>query len=73
MLVFASDASGKIVLINNVKNGKACNCFCIACNDPLIARNGGKIKAHSFAHTTKEESRTCGLLTSYFKLVVMKY
>ncbi|MCH2089140.1 MAG: hypothetical protein MK175_18305 [Pseudoalteromonas sp.] len=59
MLVFASDASGKIVSISNVKNGKACNCFCIACNDPLIARNGGKIKAHSFAHTTKEESRTC--------------
>jgi hypothetical protein len=59
MLVFASDASGKVVSINNVKNGKACNCFCIACNDPLIARNGGKIKAHSFAHTTKEESRTC--------------
>ena len=59
MLVFASDAFGKIVSINNVKNGKACNCFCIACNDPLIARNGGKIKAHSFAHTTKEESRTC--------------
>jgi len=59
MLVFASDASGKVVSINNVKNGKACNCFCIACNDPLVARNGGTVYAHSFAHTTKEESRTC--------------
>ncbi len=59
MLVFASDASGKVVSINNVKNGKACNCFCIACNDPLIARNGGKIKAHSFAHTSKPEKRSC--------------
>ena len=59
MLVFASDASGKVVSINNVKNGKACNCFCIACNDPLVARNGGTKNAHSFAHTTKEESRTC--------------
>lgn len=59
MLVFASDASGKVVSINNVKNGKACNCFCIACNDPLVARNGGKIKAHSFAHTSKPEKRSC--------------
>ncbi|WP_445648570.1 DUF7828 domain-containing protein [Pseudoalteromonas haloplanktis] len=68
MLVFASDASGNVVSINNVKNDKACNCFCIACNDSLIARNRGTKNAHSFAHTSKPEKRSC-LMTALHRFV----
>lgn len=36
--------------IDDVPNGAKCNCICKSCNDELIARNGGKLKKHHFAH-----------------------
>ena len=49
MIVFARRASGGLAHIDEVDNGKACNCFCLACNEALIARQGD-VLAHSFAH-----------------------
>lgn len=41
---------GKLIYVDNVKNGLKCNCFCPACGDKLVARNKGEVKSHHFAH-----------------------
>lgn len=50
-LTYALDASGKMVCINDVKRGLACNCRCPKCNALLEAKLGyGGHTAH-FAHS----------------------
>ena len=49
MIVFARRASGGLAHIDEVYNGKACGCRCLACNEGLIARQG-EVLSHSFAH-----------------------
>ncbi|MEQ2355465.1 hypothetical protein [Pseudoalteromonas piscicida] len=66
MLIFAHNKLGKLVSINDVANGKLCQCTCPGCDDELVARNRGKIKAHSFAHTSKPEKSSC-LMTALHK------
>lgn len=41
---------GKLIYIEEAENGLKCECFCPACKQPLIAKNGGKKNAHHFAH-----------------------
>lgn len=50
LLSYAIDTNGNLVHIDNVANGKKCGCFCPACQEPLVAKNGGKKKIHHFAH-----------------------
>lgn len=40
-----------------VARGLACNCFCAACNAPLVARKG-EINQHHFAHSIEPENCT---------------
>ncbi len=47
-LTYALDTHGKMVYIEDVPNGLACNCICPQCHEPLIARNGGEIREHHF-------------------------
>lgn len=68
MLVFARNKQGKLVSISDVPNGKLCQCTCPGCDDELVARNRGKIKAHSFAHTSKPEERAC-LMTALHRFI----
>ncbi|MBQ3301875.1 MAG: hypothetical protein IJH04_07020 [Eggerthellaceae bacterium] len=49
-LVYANDSGGMLRHVDEVPNGLACGCACPACGQPLIARNGGSIRAHHFAH-----------------------
>ena len=49
MVVFARRESGELAHISEVDNGKACGCFCQACQEALIARQG-VVREHSFAH-----------------------
>ncbi|EFO1083782.1 hypothetical protein DXT08_20980, partial [Escherichia coli] len=49
----------QIMHIDDVPNGAKCNCICKSCNDELIARNGGKLKKHHFAHRNLIENRAC--------------
>ena len=49
-LVYANDSGGTLRHVDEVPNGLACGCACPACGQPLIARNGGSIRAHHFAH-----------------------
>ncbi|AHG22767.1 hypothetical protein Z042_12335 [Chania multitudinisentens RB-25] len=72
LLEYAIDKdSTKIVHIDEVPNGIKCNCICKACNDELIAKNGGKQKKHHFAHANIEESRSC--LMTQLHLAVQYY
>ena len=49
-LVYANDSAGALRHVDEVANGSACGCTCPACGQPLIARNGGSVRAHHFAH-----------------------
>jgi hypothetical protein len=51
MVVFARRPSGELAHVDEVDNGKACRCVCLACNEFLIARQGD-IRGHSFAHSS---------------------
>lgn len=57
LLIYALDAHGKMVSVDNVPNGLACNCRCPQCYEPLIAKNGGEIKVHHFAHVGGNECK----------------
>lgn len=37
---WAEDKSGKMVYVDDVPNGVACNCICPYCRENLIARHG---------------------------------
>jgi hypothetical protein len=45
------------VFIDDVLNGQKCGCICSKCREPLIAKNGGEIMAHHFAHRTDSNCR----------------
>lgn len=48
--------NGKLVSIEDVESGLACNCFCPACNGKLVARKGEIRKPH-FAHYKVEDCK----------------
>ncbi|WP_289754671.1 competence protein CoiA family protein [uncultured Duncaniella sp.] len=49
-LTYALDADGKLIHIDSVSRGLACKCFCPHCKSELVAKNGGNLKVHHFAH-----------------------
>ena len=55
---FARSTEGVMVTVNQVARGKACNCTCLICGMPLIARKGNQ-KIHHFAHASAEENHRC--------------
>lgn len=55
MITRAIDKTDNVLDIDEVPNGEACGCFCPYCKKPLIAKNGGEIRAHHFAHRPGEE------------------
>lgn len=57
LLNYAINHDGKLVFIDDVANGLACNCICPHCKSHLIARNQGRKKQHHFAH---EGNSDCG-------------
>lgn len=57
LLTYALDAENKLVHINSVPNGTSCNCTCPYCHKELIAKNGGTIRDHHFAHLSNQECK----------------
>ena len=45
---------GKLIYIDESKNGLACECVCPGCKQPLVAKNNGKKNEHHFAHKSKD-------------------
>lgn len=45
----------RLVCVDEVPNGKACNCICPACGEKLVARNGGSKLSHHFSHMSGNE------------------
>ncbi len=43
--------------ISEVENGLKCGCKCAACNEKLVARNGGTKRVHHFAHYISAECK----------------
>ena len=47
---YAFNKNNKLVYIDDVENGKSCDCHCPCCKEELIAKNRGNVKDHHFAH-----------------------
>ena len=56
-LTYALNNSGKMVYVDDVPNGLACNCRCPKCHELLVAKNGGEIKVHHFSHANGSECK----------------
>lgn len=52
-LLYALDATtGKMMSVDSVANGIACNCICPSCGSPLVAKNNGETVSPHFAHAS---------------------
>lgn len=54
-LSMALDENGVLVHVDDVPNGKLCNCTCPHCSSTLVAKNRGKNRDHHFAHSSGHE------------------
>lgn len=52
LLIYAIDSQNNFVYVDNVAKGLACNCYCPACKERLVAKNGGTKRIHHFAHAS---------------------
>lgn len=72
--LFGLDPSGRFVFVSEVPRGLACQCRCVVCGEPLIARQGA-IREHHFAHASGREPCDVShesLLHRYAKQVIQE-
>jgi hypothetical protein len=68
----ALDTDGQLITIENAIRGLACNCSCVSCGEPVVARKG-LIREHHFSHHSNKEScfiQRESLLHLYAKQVI---
>lgn len=64
---WAEHKSGKMVHVDDVPQGLACDCFCPKCRERLLARHGD-IRHHGFAHHSETRGanlKICYMVTLY--------
>lgn len=66
-LAWAKSAEGRLVHVTDVPRGKACNCACPACDQPLIAKPGHGYRRPHFSHGVVSE---CSEAPSLAKIVI---
>lgn len=72
--VFGLNECNDLVHVSEVARGLACQCRCVACNEPLVARQGA-VRDHHFAHASNLEaceSSFESLLHRYAKQLVVQ-
>lgn len=52
--LFGLDPTGRFMFVSEVPRGLACQCRCVVCDEPLIARQG-TVREHHFAHASGRE------------------
>lgn len=70
--LFGLDQSSRLVFVSEVSRGLACQCRCVVCDEPLIARQGA-VREHHFAHASGREPCDAGhesVLHLYAKQVI---
>lgn len=70
--LFGLDQSSRLVFVSEVPRGLACQCRCVVCEEPLIARQG-VVREHHFAHASGREPCDAShesLLHRYAKQVI---
>ena len=71
----ALDPNGQLITIKTALRGLACNCTCICCGEPVVARKG-LIREHHFSHHSNKEScfiQRESLLHLYAKQVIRNH
>ncbi len=71
---FGFNEFNQLVHVKEVERGLACKCRCVACNEPLIARQG-EVRHHHFAHASNREpceSNHESLLHLYAKQLIIE-
>lgn len=72
--LFGLDQSNRLVSVSEVPRGLACQCRCVVCDEPLIARQG-TVREHHFAHASGREPCDVNhesLLHRYAKQVILE-
>lgn len=54
----AEGPDGRLLHIDDVPSGLACNCSCAGCGRPMVAKKGN-VQAHHFAHQAQQDGRSC--------------
>lgn len=71
----ALDPNDQLITIQTALRGLACNCTCICCGEPVVARKG-LIREHHFSHHSNKEScfiQRESLLHLYAKQVIRNH
>lgn len=71
--LFGLNESNHLVHVSEVGRGLACQCRCVVCEEPLIARQGN-VRGHHFAHASNREpcdSSHESLLHRYAKQLIV--
>jgi hypothetical protein len=71
---FGFNEFNQLVHVREVDRGLACQCRCVVCNEPLIARQG-EVRHHHFAHVSNREpceSNHESLLHRYAKQLIIE-
>lgn len=72
--LFGLDQSSRLVTVHEVPRGLACECRCVVCGEPLIARQG-PVREHHFAHASGREACAAShetLLHRYAKQLIQE-